>query len=154
MFRFRNIGCWIIAFALVGCTTAGKQQQIFDAGADQALDVVEFELVEGQTHEALRQGFPLPPNGTADQMRHTEDPDPGKPAPVASACMHLAYRNPVVDRILIPGGLRGGVYIPTHYEYVVYQTGRWEVVSSVGNPQTTMPAFPPGCRMPPREKQP
>ncbi len=153
MSRFQTIGGWIIVVALGGCTAA-THQTMFDAGANEALDVVEFAIVEVEAQEALRQGLPLLPKRAAAPMRHTENPDPRNPDPLASACTHLAYRNPVVDRILIPGGLRGGVYIPTHYEYVVYQTGRWEVVSSVGNPQTTMPAFPPGCRMPPREKQP
>ena len=32
----------------------------------------------------------------------------------APSCGHFQYRNPVVDRVEITGGLYGGVYTPTH----------------------------------------
>jgi hypothetical protein len=60
-------------------------------------------------------------------------------------CLHLQYRNPVVDLIEIKGGLRGGVYTPTHYEWVVYHSGGWEVVDSAGARQSTVPLYLPGC---------
>ena len=63
-------------------------------------------------------------------------------------CLHLQYRNPVVNRIEIKGGLHGGMYTPTHYEWVVYHSGAWEVVDSAGSRQSAVPRRPLGCLPP------
>jgi hypothetical protein len=53
-----------------------------------------------------------------------------------------------VDLIEIKGGVRGGVYTPTHHEWVVYHSGAWEVVESAGLRQSTLPRYVPGCPPP------
>jgi hypothetical protein len=63
----------------------------------------------------------------------------------STPCLHLQHRNPVVDVVEIKGGLRGGVYTPTHYEWVVYHSGAWEVVDSAGQRLSAVPGQPLGC---------
>jgi hypothetical protein len=120
----RTILSLLIVLVLVACG-AHTRRALYDAEATDALQMAEQELAAAQQHQALLQ-----------DAQH------------AAPCLHLQYRNPVVDLIEIKGGLRGGVYTPTHYEWVVYHSGAWEVVDSAGYRQSAVPRHPLGCLPP------
>jgi len=114
----------LILLVLTACS-ATTHHATYAAGATDALQAVEQDLAAAQQRRALLQD-----------------------ASAATPCMHLQYRNPVIDLIEIKGGLRGGVYTPTHHEWVVYHSGAWEVVDSAGLRQSPIPQYAPGCLPP------
>jgi hypothetical protein len=114
----------LVVLVLTACS-ATTRHATYAAGATDALQAVEQDLAAAQQQRALLQD-----------------------TSAATPCMHLQYRNPVIDLIEIKGGLRGGVYTPTHYEWVVYHSGAWEVVDSAGLRQSPIPQYVPGCLPP------
>jgi outer membrane biogenesis lipoprotein LolB len=114
----------LVILGLAACS-AHTGRTPADSETPDAAQVTEQELATAQQRQAL--------------LQDTQHVTP---------CLHLQYRNPVVDRIEIKGGLRGGVYTPTHYEWVVYHSGAWEVVDSAGSRQSAVPRHPLGCLPP------
>ena len=114
----------LVVLGLAACS-AHTGRTPADSRDPDAAQATEQELAATQQRQALLQ-----------DMQHV------------MPCLHLQYRNPVVDRIEIKGGLRGGVYTPTHYEWVVYHSGAWEVVDSAGSRQSAVPRHPLGCLPP------